>query len=145
MRKITLEQVKNLWRSRDYVTNRFCDWELQDEYTQTFMYIYFIFELDERGHYPQGWPDFFKNRKIGVKLWEVESDEEDEEDDYRSFWTNLENRMELTAPGDENDKEWDLLKGVEEINKVLEEYYERYDEEYEPPKDFARAMEGIYD
>lgn len=30
MRKITLEQVKNLWRSRDYVNNKFCDWELQE-------------------------------------------------------------------------------------------------------------------
>lgn len=45
MRKITLEQVKNLWRSRDHVNpmNKFCDWELQEEYTKTFMYIYFIF------------------------------------------------------------------------------------------------------
>lgn len=145
MRKITLEQVKNLWRSRDYVNNKFCDWELQEEYPKTVVYIYFYFELEKGDHIPAGWPDFFENRKIGVRLWEAESDEEDEEDDYRSFWTNLENRMELTDPGDEDDKELDLLQAVAEINGILEDYYETYDEEYEPTEEFSKAMEGIYE
>lgn len=145
MRKITLAQVKNLWRSRDYVNNKFCDWELQEEYPKTFVYIYFYFELEKGDHIPAGWPDFFKNRKIGVRLWEAESDEEDEEDDYRNFWTNLENRMELTDAGDEYDKEWDLLQAVKKINEVLDDYYECYDEEYEPTEEFAKAMEGIYE
>lgn len=147
MRKITLEQVKNLWRSRDYVNNKFCDWELQEEYPKTFVYIYFYFELEKGDHIPAGWPDFFENRKVGVKLWEVDDDfvEEEDDDDYRKFWTKLENRMELTDPGDEDNKEWDLLEAVEQINKVLEDYYDRYDEEYEPTEEFARAMEGIYE